>query len=89
MLKLFWTNHDPTKCASRQYMSAIFYHSNEQKRLAEQSSEEEAKKRQKKIQTRIVEADTFYNAEKWVVARLREGALRACVPGWKVLCTIP
>ena len=63
MLKLFWVNHDPTKCASRQYMSAIFYHGMEQKRLAEQTMEEEAKKRQRKIQTRIVEAETFYNAE--------------------------
>ena len=73
MLKLFWTNHDPTQCASRQYMSAIFYHSKEQKQLAEQTKEEESKKRQKKIQTRIAEVETFYNAEEWVILKLWEG----------------
>ena len=61
---MFWINHDPTRCASTQYMSAIFYHNEQQKELAEQSKEEEQKKRSKKIQTKIVEAETFYDAEK-------------------------
>ena len=63
MLKLFWINHDPTRCASRQYMSAIFYHNEEQKRLAEESKEEAQKKLTKKIVTKITQAETFYNAE--------------------------
>lgn len=63
LLKLFWQNHDPTRCASRQYMSAIFYHDNEQKTLAEESKEQEQSKRSKKIQTKIAQAETFYNAE--------------------------
>ena len=64
MLKLFWRNHDPTRCASRQYMSAIFYHNSEQKKLAEDSKEEEQKKLSRKIVTKIAPAETFYDAEK-------------------------
>ena len=63
MLKLFWENHDPTRCASRQYMSAIFYHGDEQKKLAETSRDERQKQLTKKIVTRIAPAEAFYNAE--------------------------
>ena len=63
MLELFWENHDPTRCASRQYMSAIFFHGDEQKKLAEKSKEEEQKKRSKEIVTKIHKAEAFYNAE--------------------------
>lgn len=65
MLKLFWRNHDPTRCASRQYMSAIFYHNSEQKKLAEDSKEEEQKKLSRKIVTKIAPAETFYDAENY------------------------
>lgn len=63
MLELFWENHDPTRCASRQYMSAIFYHDNTQQKLAEESKVERQKTLSSKIQTKIAEAETFYNAE--------------------------
>ena len=63
MLKLFWQNHDPTRCASRQYMSAIFYHDDTQKKLAEESREERQKQLTKKIVTKIAPAETFYDAE--------------------------
>ncbi len=63
MLKLFWENHDPTRCASRQYMSAIFYHDATQKKLAEEAREARQKQLSKKITTKIAEAETFYNAE--------------------------
>ena len=63
MLKIFWENHDSTRCASRQYMSAIFYNSEEQKKLAEGSKEDEQKRQSRKIQTRVTEAEEFYNAE--------------------------
>ena len=63
MLKLFWENHDPTRCASRQYMSAIFYHGDEQKKLAEASKDDRQKQLTKKIVTRIAPAEDFYNAE--------------------------
>ena len=43
------------------YMSAIFYHNEDQKRLAEESKMREEKS--KKIRTEILPLDKFYNAE--------------------------
>lgn len=63
LLSLFWENHDPTRCASRQYMSAIFYNSEKQRELAEVSLRNEQEQRSKKIQTKIAQAEAFYNAE--------------------------
>lgn len=63
MLELFWENHDPTRCASRQYMSAIFYHDETQRKLAEESRENRQKQLSRKIQTKITQAEQFYNAE--------------------------
>ena len=49
-----------------QYRSAIFYHNEEQKKLAEQSKEELIKsKRFKSVETEIVSATTFYPAEEY------------------------
>ncbi len=45
-------------------MSAIFYHGDEQKRLAEETRDERQKTASKKIVTKIAEAETFYDAEK-------------------------
>jgi len=44
-------------------MSAIFYHNDEQRRLAEKSRDEYEKEKQKKTVTEIIPAGTFYNAE--------------------------
>ncbi|XP_077982226.1 peptide methionine sulfoxide reductase-like [Glandiceps talaboti] len=63
LLKIFWGNHDSTACHTRQYMSAIFYHGNDQKDLAEKTLEEHQKKISKKIVTKILPAETFYDAE--------------------------
>ena len=63
LLTIFWNNHDSTACTSRQYMSAIFYHSGEQKALAEKTKEKHQTTLKRTIQTRIKEADTFYDAE--------------------------
>lgn len=48
---------------SRQYMSAVYFHSEEQKRLAVETSNREAAKRKGKIYTEIVPASEFYLAE--------------------------
>lgn len=63
LLQLFWRNHDPTSNCSRQYMSAIFYHDDEQKTLAERTMKEQASKHRKNIATKILPAKEFYNAE--------------------------
>jgi len=70
LLEVFWHNIDPTVkdrqfCdVGRQYRSAIFYHNDEQKRLAEQSKQKLLTSgRFKTIHTEIVAVSTFYPAE--------------------------
>lgn len=71
LLEVFWRNIDPTtrdqQFADRgnQYRTAIFYHDEEQKKLAEQSKSELEKsgKFNKPIVTEIIEATRFYPAE--------------------------
>jgi len=48
---------------SRQYMSAVYFHSGEQERLAVETRNREAAKRKGKIYTEIVPASEFYLAE--------------------------
>ncbi|ODM94460.1 Peptide methionine sulfoxide reductase [Orchesella cincta] len=67
MLDLFWSNHNPTSNCSRQYMSAIFYHSPQQKALAEASLKAEEARRGSgsRITTKITPAKAFYDAENY------------------------
>jgi len=44
-------------------MSAIFYHNDQQKALAEETMKAEAKKRNRTVQTKILPAGEFYDAE--------------------------
>lgn len=48
-----------------QYMSAVFYHTEEQKRLAEESLKAVQQKMPKPIQTQILKAGAFYVAEEY------------------------
>jgi peptide-methionine (S)-S-oxide reductase len=71
LLETFWLNHDPTVkdrqfCDSgSQYRPEIFYHSEEQKRLAEASKAkwEKDKPFRQPILTPITQASEFYPAE--------------------------
>jgi peptide-methionine (S)-S-oxide reductase len=64
LLKVFRQAHDPGKRSwSRQYMSAIFYHNEEQKKLAVESMEREEARTHRKIYTEILPASRFYRAE--------------------------
>lgn len=71
LLNVFWRNIDPTALNSQfadrgsQYRTAIFYHNDEQKRLAEESKEKLAKsgKYDKPLVTEITPATEFYKAE--------------------------
>ncbi|MGH7856464.1 MAG: peptide-methionine (S)-S-oxide reductase MsrA [Candidatus Binatia bacterium] len=71
LLQVFWRNIDPTTPNAQfcdhgsQYRSAIFYHDDEQKELAERSKAELEKsgKLRKPIVTEIVAASKFYRAE--------------------------
>jgi peptide methionine sulfoxide reductase MsrA len=50
-----------------QYASIIFYHDEEQKKLAEATLTEEAKKHSDPILTKILPATTFHDAEEYVL----------------------
>ncbi|MGD2028321.1 MAG: peptide-methionine (R)-S-oxide reductase MsrB [Desulfobacterales bacterium] len=71
LLDVFWRQIDPTDPGGQfvdrgiQYTTAIFYHSEEQKILAEKSKEELEKSGRfhKPITTKIIEASKFYRAE--------------------------
>jgi len=64
LLDVFWDSHDPTfKPWSRQYMSIVFYHNDEQKRLAMETRDREESKKKGKIYTEIVPYSQFYLAE--------------------------
>jgi len=71
LIEIFWRQIDPTDGGGSfvdrgtQYSSAIFYHNDEQKRLAELSKEKLEKSGiyQKPIVTEILKFDIFYKAE--------------------------
>lgn len=73
LLDVFWNNHNPTTLNRQgpdigiQYRSAIFYHDEKQKEIAEKSKQslETSGKYQKPIVTEIVPAPTFYKAEEY------------------------
>ncbi|MGY5152106.1 MAG: peptide-methionine (S)-S-oxide reductase MsrA [Candidatus Nitrosopumilus sp. bin_6a] len=73
LLDVFWSNHNPTTLNRQgpdigiQYRSAIFYHDERQKEIAENSkhSLEKSGKYDNPIVTEIVPAPTFYKAEEY------------------------
>ena len=73
LLDVFWRQIDPTDLEGQfvdrgnQYTTAIFYHSEEQKALAEKSKEKLGKsgRFKKPITTKIREASKFYKAENY------------------------
>ena len=71
ILDVFWNTHDPTTLnrqgADRgtQYRSAIYYHSEEQKAVAEQSKSAAGQLFRDKIVTEITAFDKFYVAENY------------------------
>jgi methionine-S-sulfoxide reductase len=73
ILRYFFTLHDPTTLnrqgndVGSQYRSAIFYHDNEQKRVAEEVKAlvEKSGAWKKPLVTEIVPAGTFYSAEEF------------------------
>lgn len=64
LLDLFWRAHDPTRQSwSRQYMSIIFYHDEEQERLIMESKAREEARLGREIVTEIAPYTAFYRAE--------------------------
>lgn len=73
LLEVFWRQIDPTDSGGqfvdrgKQYRSAIYYHNDEQRRLAEKSKEELQKsgRYKKPIITEILPVSDFYRAEEY------------------------
>lgn len=73
LLDVFWHCHDPSSVnrqgmdVGAQYRSAIFYHSEEQRLVAEKSKAalEDSHQLTRKIATEIVPAPPFYRAEEY------------------------
>jgi len=64
LLTIFWEGHDPcSRSWSTQYRAAIFYHNDEQKRLAEKTRDMIEATKKAKVRTEILPASTFYVAE--------------------------
>lgn len=73
LLDVFWNNHNPTTMNRQgpdvgiQYRSAIFYHDEKQKEIAEKSKKQldSSGKYDNPIVTEITPAPTFYKAEEY------------------------
>jgi peptide-methionine (S)-S-oxide reductase len=64
LLNVYWASHNPTTPSwSRQYASMIFYHNEDQKKLAAETKQQEQLRRGKEIHTRIVPYTNFTRAE--------------------------
>ncbi|MBS3781946.1 MAG: peptide-methionine (S)-S-oxide reductase MsrA [Candidatus Thermoplasmatota archaeon] len=63
LLNIFWNNHDPTNPKSTQYMSIIFFHDDEQEKIARKSKERVQKGYSGNIRTDIRPYSKFYRAE--------------------------
>ena len=86
LLEIFWANHNPTTLNQQgpdkgtQYRSVIFFHSNDQKREAEESKAhlESSGKWKSPIVTEIVPAASFWRAEEYHQRYLEKQGLDAC-----------
>jgi peptide-methionine (S)-S-oxide reductase len=84
LLDVFWKNVDPTQVNGQfvdkgaQYRTAVFYHNEEQKRLALASKEslEKSGIYQDKIVTEIVPVTAFYKAEEYHQDYYKKNSLR-------------
>lgn len=82
LLDVFWKIHDPTQLNKQgpdigtQYRSVIFYHNQEQKKLAIASKEKQSKKDE--IVTEITKAGKFYKAEEYHQRYLEKQGLKSC-----------
>lgn len=86
LLDVFWENHNPTTLNRQgpdigtQYRSAIFYHSDEQRRIAEESKAKQTASGRfsRPIVTEITPATTFYRAEDYHQRYLEKRGLASC-----------
>jgi methionine-S-sulfoxide reductase len=66
LVDLFWSSHDPhDRPGSRQYMTAVFYHTEEQKRVILEAQARSSSGTTGKIFTQVLPASIFYPAEEY------------------------
>ena len=84
LLEIFWRIHNPTQLNRQgpdigtQYRSVIYYHSEEQKQIAEQSKQKQLLRHKKQITTEITPAKEFYPAEEYHQKYLEKNRLFSC-----------
>lgn len=86
LLEIFWNNHNPTTRNRQgpdvgdQYRSVVFFHNDEQKRLAEisRANLEQSHRFPQPIVTLIEPAQTFYKAEEYHQQYLAKNNLGSC-----------
>ncbi len=89
LLKVFWENHDPTQLnrqgpdTGTQYRSGIFYHTPDQREVAEKSKQqlEQSGRLKRSVATEITPASTFYPAEDYHQQYLAKRGLSHCHVG--------
>lgn len=87
LLTVFWDIHDPTQLnrqgpdMGKQYRSAIFYHTEEQKKQALESMEklQNSGKCEREIVTEIIPVSTFYVAEEYHQKYYERHSMDSCV----------
>ncbi|GFS92299.1 hypothetical protein NPIL_374711 [Nephila pilipes] len=65
LLQLFWKFHDPCSCKKRQYMSAIFYNDEQQRKSAEDSKKHYESETGKPVATQILPLNIFHEGEEY------------------------
>jgi peptide-methionine (S)-S-oxide reductase len=84
LLDIFWNIHDPTQKnrqgpdVGTQYRSVIFYHSEEQKKIAEDLKQKQTNRYKKEIVTEIIPAKEFYPAEDYHQKYLQKNKFFSC-----------
>ena len=86
-MEIFWENHNPTTLnrqgpdVGTQYRSVIFYHNDEQARIARESKQalEKSGKFRQPIVTEIIPASTFYPAEEYHQDYYHKHGLQSCI----------
>jgi len=84
LVRFFFTIHDPTTKdrqgpdVGHQYRSAIFYHDEEQRRIASEVREEVGKGRSRQVVTEIQRAGPFYRAEEYHQHYFKKHGITSC-----------
>jgi peptide-methionine (S)-S-oxide reductase len=84
LVERFWEIHDPTQVnrqgpdVGSQYRSVIFFHSEDQRRAAEESKERARFRFSRPIATEIVPAQTFWRAEEYHQQYLVKRGMATC-----------